>query len=373
MSIFFCDMKKICNFVSKQMCMNILFDHQIFYKKYGGASKYFVKMIASMPEGSWKTTALLSSNEYVKDTGLFKTYPYLFRGQALVLDYINRPYTNKVLRKGDYDVFHQTNFGTYCLKSVGQKPMVTTYHDANLSTIDPHPYIVKMQEASVRRADAVVVVSKNTKQDLLHLFDIDEKKVKVIYHGIDIPDTDILHGQPLFPFPYILYVGRRSEYKNFSRFIKAFSLMKHQYPDLRVVCTFTPFTKQELEFFSSLGVEENIIHIYADEMMMKQLYHQALYFVFPSLYEGFGMPILEAWSCGCPVALANASCFPEIAGDGALYFDPMSVDDIHDKMKQLVDRLELRQSLIEKGKERVKMFSWKKCAEQHIQLYQSLI
>ena len=353
--------------------MKILYDHQIFYKKFGGASKYFVKMISSMPRDMWQTTTLLSSNEYVKDTGLFKTYPYLFRGQALLLDYVNRPYTNWVLRKGSFDVFHQTNFGTYCLKSVGKKPMVTTYHDANLSTLDPHPEIVRQQQRSIQRADAIVVVSNNTKQDLTRLFDVDERKIKVIYHGIDISDVSMLPQQPLYPFPYILYVGRRSEYKNFDRFIKAFSLMHHHYPELRVVCTFTPFTQREVELFSSLGVEGKVIHVCADELMMRQLYHQALFFVFPSLYEGFGMPILEAWSHECPVALAEASCFPEIAGDAALYFDPSSVDDIYDKMRLLADDKALRESLVVKGNERVRLFSWRKCADQHMQLYQSLV
>ena len=103
------------------------------------------------------------------------------------------------------------------------------------------------------------------------------------------------------------------------------------------------------------------------------LYRDASFFIFPSLYEGFGMPILEAWSCNCPVLLADASCFPEIAGDAGLYFQPTSVDDMIDKMEKALTDEELRKSLMAKGSERVKMFSWKRCANEHFAIYSSLL
>ncbi|MBR6962385.1 MAG: glycosyltransferase family 4 protein [Prevotella sp.] len=353
--------------------MKILFDHQIFYKKLGGASKYFVKMIEALPAEIWSTTVLFPINEYARETGIMKTYKKFFRGQPILLDYINRPYTNRILLQQRFDIFHQTNFGTYCLKSLCNKPMVTTYHDANLSTIDPHPEIVKMQIESVKRADKVIVVSENTKNDLLRFFDVDEKKVQVIYHGIDIPSDDKFVNERLFLFPYILYVGRRSKYKNFSRFIEAFSLIHHKYPDLKVVCTFNSFSDGELQMFNRFGVREKILHIEADEKLMLQLYHQALFFVFPSLYEGFGMPILEAWACGCPVLLSEASCFPEIAADAGLYFNPESEEDISEKMCMALDDEKLLAKLADLGKKRVLQFSWQRCATQHMKLYESLL
>ena len=353
--------------------MKVLFDHQIFYKRCGGASKYFVKMIESMPADSWTTTTLMSNNEYVKATGLFKSYRNLFKGQSILLDYINRPYTNWLLSRQNFDIFHQTNFGTYCIKSLGNKPMVTTYHDSNLSTIDYHPEIVKLQEKSIKRADKIIVVSENTKKDLIRLFDVSESRVEVIYHGIDIPETGRFSAKTLYDFPYVLYVGRRSEYKNFTNFVKAFSLLREHNHELKAVCTFKPFNRNEMELFHDLGVSEDILYVGADEEMMLQLYHQAELFVFPSLYEGFGMPILESWACNCPVVLSDASCFPEIAGDAGLYFNPNLVEDIADKMNCVLNNVEIRNQLIVKGNKRVKMFSWKKCAEKHMQVYQSLV
>jgi len=353
--------------------MKVLFDHQIFYYQYGGASKYFAMLLNAMPRDSWETTALFACNEYVRDKHLFRTLRNRFRGQSVVAEYLNRPYTQYVLTKGEYDIFHQTNFGTYCLKNLGNKPMVTTYHDANLSTIDPHPEIVQRQKISLNRADAVVCVSNNTKNDLLKLFDIDERKVRVIYHGIEISDNSNLTPCRLFSFPYILYVGRRSEYKNFVRLLKAFLLIRIKYPDVHLVCTSQKFSLEEQENFHQLGLDGYIHSILADEQQMKQLYRDALLFVFPSLYEGFGMPILEAWAINCPVALSKASSFPEIAGSAAAFFNPLDVDEIADVLCKIIDDEDFRNELVQKGCDRVRTFSWAKTAEAHMKLYHELL
>lgn len=354
--------------------MKVLFDHQLFYQSHGGASKYFVMLINSMPRDSWRTTALFSCNEYVKAKKLFKTYNYHFKGQYRFFDAINRPYTNFCLRRGNFDVFHQTNFGTYCLKSLGRKPMVTTYHDSNFSTdIDPHPDLVEQQRISLERADAIICVSNNTKQDMLKYFDVDENKAHVIYHGIEIPELDSMDRERIFDFKYILYVGRRNVFKNFVRFITAFSLLSRKHPDVKVVCTSDSFSKEEYLLFKELGIENKVVHKYADEETMCRLYRDAELFVFPSLYEGFGMPILEAWSCRCPIVVSHASCFPEIAADCALYFDPFDVDNIYEKMLTCLEDSEIRKQLVMKGCIRVKQFSWDKCASEHLKVYSSLL
>jgi glycosyltransferase involved in cell wall biosynthesis len=353
--------------------MKVLFDHQIFNYVYGGASKYFVMLLKHLPRETWETSVLFSSNEYVKSTGIMRYLPYKFRGQTVLMELLNRMYTKKVLRQKHYDVFHQTNFGTFCLDVIGNKPMVTTYHDSNLSTFDPHPEIVECQRKSLKRADAIVCVSENTKKDLLKLFAVDERKVHVIYHGILRPDLTTLPSTRFMEAPYILFVGRRTKYKNFDRFVRVFAKLHKTYPTLYAVFTSNPFSKEELLQFEKLGIANRIMHVAASEDVMKQLYRDALFLAFPSFYEGFGMPILEAWSCGCPVVLSNASCFPEIAGDAALFFDPYSDDDMFCKFQRIITDSVLRQSIICKGSDRVKLFSWERCAEEHLKLYQSLL
>lgn len=353
--------------------MKVLFDHQIFNYVFGGAAKYFVMLLSHLPRECWECTAIASSSEYIKRKALMKYLPYEFRGQTVLMEYLNRPYTNCIMRQGQFDVFHQTNFGTYCLKSLGNKPMVTTYHDSNLSTIDPHPEIVERQRISLERADAVICVSYHTKNDMLRLFHLDEQKVKVIYHGIERPDMSVLAEQRVVKDDYILYVGRRSAYKNFRKFIEVFSELHLKYPKIKVVCTSNVFSKEEQMRFKELGIEDCMIHVAADETTMLRLYRDALFFAFPSFYEGFGMPILEAWSCGCPVVLSDASCFPEIAGSGGLFFKPESKEDMLRQFDAVLSDSCLRKKLVLNGYERMKRFSWEKCAEEHIQLYRTLL
>jgi glycosyltransferase involved in cell wall biosynthesis len=357
--------------------MKVLFDHQIFsYQRYGGASKYFAMLLNALPRDVWETTTLFSNNEYVDHLRLFKTYHFFnsayFRGQGRIMNVMNKPYSIFRLKKNDYDIFHQTHFETYCLKNIGNKPMVTTFHDINFSTLNPSPKIVTLQKKSLERADKIIAISKNTKQDLIRLFNIKENKIVVIYHGIDLPPS-CNHENSIIKEPYILYVGTRTNHKNFHRLIKAFAVLSKEYPEIKIVCTHKKFNTTELNQFKSLHIENQIIHISATEEMMSNLYQNALFFIFPSLYEGFGMPILEAMINHCPVALSNASCFPEIAQNAGIYFDPENIDSIADTMRELINNENLRDNLRKLGDKRVKDFSWEKCAQEHLKLYQSLL
>lgn len=357
--------------------MKVLFDHQLFsYQRFGGASKYFAMLLNSLPEDIWDTTTLFSNNEYVKNLNLLQGYHNFlpdkyFRGQGKIMNILNKPYSIYRLLRQDYDVFHQTHFETYCIKPNGKKPMVTTFHDINFSTYSPNPHIVKLQAESLERADAVIAISHNTKKDLLSLFNINEEKVHVIHHGIDSPHY--MSEERVYAFPYILYVGSRQNHKNFSTFVKAYSVFQQKYPEIKVICTLRAFSDSEMAMFASYGVQDKFIHVQVSEQMMPMLYRDALFFVFPSLYEGFGMPILEAMINDCPVVLSDASCFPEIAGNAGLYFDPHDSDSMLDKMVKMAESEELRSKFRKLGRAKVKEYSWDRCAELHMNVYRSLI
>ena len=357
--------------------MKILFDHQLFsYQRFGGASKYFAMLLNALPRDTWDTTTIFSNNEYVEFLHLFRHVHFFsniyFRGQGRIMNELNIPYSKYRIKRQDYDVFHQTHFETYCLKSLGTKPMVTTFHDINFSTLNPSKRMVKFQRKSLSRADKIIAISNNTKKDLMEAFDVDEGKITVIYHGIIHPQI-FIKQKSLVSYPYILYVGTRSNHKNFVRFIKAFSLLNKDYPELKVICTYKPFSKKEIDLFCQLHIMNNVVNFMADENEINILYQNALFFIYPSLYEGFGMPILEAMVNHCPVVLSDASCFPEIAVDAGLYFDPQDIDSIYYSMRKIIDDSKLRQSLIAKGVKRVKDFSWERCASQHMEVYKKLI
>ena len=361
--------------------MKVLFDPQIFTSQvYGGVSKYFAEVIARMPADSWTVPAWLSNNEYARHYGLFKQIPFLpkydFRGKGRFMVELIKPsaWAYMRLKRKQYDVVHQTNFDTYLFNAIGNKPLVTTYHDINFLTEHNYvPRMVKLQTASLRRADAVVTISNNTKADMLRYFDIDPAKIRVIYHGIDTPVIPETLSGRLVKDPYILYVGARHLFKNFDTFITAFAQIAHRYPEVKVVCTRSDITPAEGEMLKRLGVADRVQVVKADEMTLNRLYRDALFFVFPSKYEGFGMPILEAMVNGCPVALANASCFPEIAGDSGLYFDPSDVDSIAGALERMLDDENLRSELREKGYRRAAQFSWQRTADMHIEVYRSLL
>ena len=360
------------------MALKILFDHQIFSSQvHGGVSKYFAEVIHRLPVNSWEVSAWLSNNEYAYNYHLFKGIHFIphivFRGKGRVMAELGKAYSVYKIQKGNFDVFHQTNFDTYCIRPLRDKPMVTTYHDINfLTEMNYNERMVKLQRMSLERADKVIAISENTKKDMLNYFDIAPEKIVIIHHGIEKVNIPTELAGRIYERPYILFVGMRHAFKNFTRFVQAFGLIADNYPELDIVCTRSPFTKDEMALFKELNISDRMYYCIADEVTLNRLYRDALFFVFPSLYEGFGMPILEAMANGCPVTLANASCFPEIAGDAALYFDPMDVDNIKQALESMIINDELRESYKRKGLEHVKAFTWDNCAKKHYQLYQSL-
>ena len=286
---------------------------------------------------------------------------------------LGKPYSLKIMRRGDFDVVHQTNFDPYLFKATKGKPVVTTYHDTNFVTeYNYNPRMIRLQTESLRRSDAIIAISENTRRDMLKYFDLNPDKITVIHHGIEMPRIPAGLEVRIVEEPYILYVGMRHLFKNFKNFVKGFGAIADKFPDVKVVCTRNPFNKEEQELFAQLGITDRMQVVTADEVTLNRLYRDALFFVFPSLYEGFGMPILEAMANGCPTAIADASCFPEIGGDASLYFSPKDTDSIADTLKTMIQDESLRRELTRKGLQRASKFSWQRCAEQHMELYKSL-
>ena len=171
-----------------------------------------------------------------------------------------------------------------------------------------------------------------------------------------------------------MFVGNRNGYKNFVFFIQSISPLLLNENDLNVVCIGGgQFSEQEKSLFKSLGIFDQLKFVSFSEERLQWLYENALSFVFPSLYEGFGMPILEAFSNNCPVAVSNCSCFPEIAGDAALYFEPDNRDSILEVVSSLVYDSSIREFIKVNGTKRVEQFSWKKAAVETVNVYKEVL
>jgi glycosyltransferase involved in cell wall biosynthesis len=144
-------------------------------------------------------------------------------------------------------------------------------------------------------------------------------------------------------------------------------------PSLRIVCAGSPFSKLELDYFRDLKIQKNIRHINASDNMLSNLYKNAVAFVYPSLYEGFGMPVLEAFKNGCPIILSNTSSLPEVAGEAGLYFSPKNIISVKTAVHKVLNDERLRQDLIRKGFERIKQFSWKRTVDETVSFYKTLV
>lgn len=224
----------------------------------------------------------------------------------------------------------------------------------------------------ISKASRIIAISKNTKKDLVELLHIDQQKIDVIYHGTSMQRFENKITMQL-PEKYILFVGSRYSYKNFNRFIEAFSLLAQKDSKLYLICTGNKFSQGEEDKLSKLHIKNKTLQINASDKELSELYTRASLFVFPSLYEGFGIPILEAYACHCPIAISNTSCFPEIAGDAAIYFDPYSVKDIANTIEAIIYNPQKANELIQKGIKRLELYSWEKTVVETEETYKKAI
>lgn len=271
-------------------------------------------------------------------------------------------------------------------------PLVVTIHDLSYIYY-PNDFLKKdlyklksWTLDSVKKAKKIITVSKTTKKDVIKNYQVEDNKVEVIYNGYEkklshpggspsgvcevLPRGEKLHRD------YILYVGTLQSRKNIPALIKAFACFKVDYPEFKLVIAGKKgwlFTEifNEVE---RLNLKNDVVFTgYIEDEKIVELYKSAFCFVLPSLYEGFGITLAEAMSFGCPTIASFTSSLPEVGGDASLYFDPHSEKDLYEKLKLLKEDKNLRQELIKKGRERVKLFSWEKCGEETLSILKSIL
>lgn len=228
---------------------------------------------------------------------------------------------------------------------------------------------------AVKRAKKIIAVSQYTKKDIINNFKIEANKIKVIYEGAPIwrQKNTKFTGEALFKRfniskPYLLYVGNAYPHKNLENLVLSFKKLTNNHDmDLQLILVgqIDYFYKRLRKFADDNGICEKIIFtdFVSDEDLLV-LYHNAALYIFPSNYEGFGLPPLEAMTCGSPVVSSRASCLPEILGQAALYFNPADTDDIVDKVKQVLSNSKIKNELILQGYQVIKKYSWQKMAKE---------
>lgn len=231
---------------------------------------------------------------------------------------------------------------------------------------------------AVRRASKIIAVSEATKQDLIKHFGVAPGKVVVVLHGYSAEEIghDKLSDevQKQLPEKYILFLSTLQPRKNLPFLINAFRELKRQHPELphKLVVVGKPGWQYESILKKIKDNSDIVVYLnHISDSDRWAVYRKADLFVHPSLYEGFGMWILEAFACQVPVLVSGVSSLPEVGGDGAWYFDPTNQEELVTKMSQLLGSQELRDELVRKGQARLQDFSWKKCAQETLAVIQS--
>lgn len=286
------------------------------------------------------------------------------------------------------EVFHGTGFVSPRRRVC---PQVTTIHDLTFfllpgkHTFFKRHYFRRMIPLSAKASDLLIAVSESTKRDLVRLLGLDPEKVKVIHLGKDerfrsLADAELQErakqqcGVPANK-KVILFVGMIEPRKNLETLLGAFARLKSLHGDYCLVLAGAPGWgyRGVFERVRRLGLEGPVVFPgYVPEDLLPALYNAAELFVYPSLYEGFGLPVLEAMACGVPVITSNVSSLPEVAGDAAVLVDPRSEEELRQGILRLLEDGELRKQLREKGLARSRLFSWEKTARATLEVYQQL-
>lgn len=380
--------------------MKVLYDYQAFsMQRFGGVSNSFIQLIKYLPEEvKYEISLRESDNVHIVESGITKVIPAKcvednfisttkFKGRGFLYRQWyklfpsttsigrNKQYSIEALIKGDYNVFHPTFFDDYFLPYLNGKPFVLTVHDMIPELFFKKPDIqIKTKPRLCKKAAQIIAVSEKTKSDLIDILKVPEKKVTVIYHGVP-ENVNILDTSPIVEGKYILYVGQRGLYKCFNQMLTQLGPVLNRHPELKIVCTGLPFTKKEMALMAHLGVKDRMVQLNPSDKELMNLYAHALCFIYPSIYEGFGIPILEAYKYQCPVLLNYKSCFPEIAQDAAIYFH---LDDNQSDLEQVMEGFlamseRERNELIERQNIRLKFFSWETSAKKMAEVYYNVL
>lgn len=354
--------------------MKILYDFQIFTtQQYGGISRYFNELTLAQRFNS-KVSILVSLNEYFSTHKNFSKFYKNVYFRALVYR-LNKLFTIFLLKTSDYSIFHPTYYDPYFLKYL-KSPFVLTIYDMiheKYPEYFPETYTMRNKKILAEKALKIIAISENTKKDIIEILNIDANKIEVIPLASSIKIEDFNLNETI-PSRYILFVGGRSGYKNFNKFISSISKLLNRDEELKVLCLGGGnFTPSESLLFDELKINGQILHHDLDDHKMYYYYMNALCFVFPSLYEGFGLPILEAFNCKCPVVLSNTSSFPEVALDAAAYFDPNEENSIYEAVKTVVESPNLREEMRKRGIERSRDFSWEITVDKTHVFYQTCL
>jgi glycosyltransferase involved in cell wall biosynthesis len=362
--------------------MNIVISTLVTSSNITGVGNYTFKLIEGLQKVNSEHEFYIIVNQELEP--YLKLYKRNFHKVVIPLPhhprYLLRPiyfiwqnFIDKFLINLKIDVVHMPN--PIPLFRKGEMKYVTTVHDVAEFSGKRHTTIrrwmrILATSSSVKISDKILTVSDFSKREILKATAILGEAINVCYPGVAIGGHDL--NNSIFPNrrPFFLHVGGTGANKNVNRIINAFNISGlHTKADIYLVGEYHngKTSRRDIERFRKKGVH---FTGYVTDKKLMSFYSQAIALVYPSLYEGFGLPILEAMSLGVPVITSNITSMPEVAGDAALLVNPESEEEIAEAMQSIIENKELRDSLIEKGYKRASIFSWEETAKQTLRIYE---
>lgn len=364
--------------------MRIAFDPQIFsMQEYGGVSRYFYETavhLARLADTDVRVLAFAHINAYLsgarRGTVVGTRVPAIPVPARRLLIGANQLLGRAWLARHEVDIVHETYYSRARIARRGLPTILTIFdmiHEKFPEYAPRTQRVARAKRAAIDRADHLICISESTKRDLVALLDVDPSRASVVRLGF----TSVDAGDAPRPLaaPYLLYVGKRGGYKDFETLLRAYAAAPAVARQFQLVCFGdAPFSARERALMRTLGLAPGrVLHASGDDSRLAGHYRHAALFVFPSRYEGFGLPPLEAMAHDCPVVCSDAASLPEVVGDAAQLFAAGDVEALRAAMEAVLGSPELAARLRRQGREQAAGFSWDACARQTRAVYASVL
>lgn len=369
--------------------MRVAYDHQVFLlQRHGGISRYLCEVIprvAAEPHVEARVFAVAHMNGHLAEmagapggrrlvTGFAR--PDLPRVGALA-GRLNAALSPRWLAGFRPDIVHETYYSERTLAPRGARLALTVYdfvHERYPAMFPGRENIAPLKAAAIARADHVFCISEATRRDLLERFPGMEERSSVSPLATSLCPTPGAAPVDSSGKPYVLFVGERGRYKNFEGLARAFAASEALRREFRLLCFGgRPFTDEERRLLAELKLSEaEVEQRGGDDAALVAAYRGAACLVYPSFWEGFGIPLVEAMSLGCPVVSSCLGSLPEAGGNAAEYFDPHEPEAVADALGRVLFDGERAAELRRRGFEQARKFSWDRCAREHLAVYRTL-